>query len=72
MATYRILKSFRGSQDGTRTESFEAGEDRELSDYLVSCVDPSWISRRGPEIENKAVTSDGTGRRGRRAAGAQE
>ena len=33
---YDIIKSFPGSQDGRFTETFEAGTQRELSDYLAA------------------------------------
>jgi hypothetical protein len=55
---YEILKDFQGSQDGTHSEWFYAGTRRELSGYLVSCVDPSWI-KRVVEIDNKAIETDG-------------
>lgn len=64
---YRILKDFKGSQDGTLTESFVAGTDAELSDYLVACVDPSWIAPfKTVEINNKAIITDSP-KRGRPA-----
>jgi hypothetical protein len=56
---YRILKSFKGSQDGRFCDSFEAGTDADLSDYLVDAVDKSWIAL---VIENKAITTEGRGR----------
>lgn len=61
---YEILKDFPGSQDGRHTEQFVAGTQRELSDYLVSCIDPAWVREVKPkvEIENKAVVSDGSSR----------
>lgn len=52
---YNILKDFKGSQDGRFCESFKAGTQAELSEYLVSCVEPSWIS---PATEVKAVDND--------------
>ena len=65
MALYRIKRTFPGSQDGRTTETFEAGTERELSDYLAAAADPSWIERcdlaGGPLIKNKAVTSSGRG-----------
>jgi hypothetical protein len=42
---YAILKDFKGSQTGSTAEDFIAGTEAELSDYLVSCVDPAWIRR---------------------------
>lgn len=56
---YRIVKSFKGSQDGRFCDSFEAGTEADLSDYLVSAVDKSWIA---PMIENKAIATEGRGR----------
>jgi hypothetical protein len=43
MQRYKILKSFKGSQDGRFTEEFQAGTEAELSEYLVSCVPENWI-----------------------------
>jgi len=69
MALYKIKRTFPGSQDGRTTETFEAGTERELSDYLAAAADPSWIERcdlaGGPLIENKAVVTEGRGRRAR-------
>lgn len=64
---YDIIKDFYGSQDGRFTEQFEAGTQRELSDYLAGIVVPDgWARKIGKiEIENKAVISDGAPRRGR-------
>lgn len=67
----RILKTFKGSQDGSRTEEFLAGTERELSAYLVAAVDPAWIepveavaARASPAPaavtpDNKAIATDG-------------
>lgn len=38
MARYRILRDFKGSQDGRFTEDFRADTEADLSDYLVSCL----------------------------------
>lgn len=59
---YDILKSFPGSQDGRFTEPFVAGTKRELSDYLAAIVvKEGWARLAGaaPQIENKAVVTDG-------------
>ncbi len=59
---YDILKTFPGSQDGRFTERFEAGTQRELSDYLAAIVVPQgWARLAGTAaaIENKAVVTDG-------------
>jgi len=62
---YKILKSFLGSQDGVTNTSFEAGTTVELSDYLVSCSDPSWIQKVVPqEIQNKAIATSGQTKKG--------
>lgn len=66
---YDILKDFKGSQDGRFSEDFKAGTQRELSDYLVSCIPADWARRSpapkvsSPEaaLSNKAITSDGSG-----------
>lgn len=58
---YEILKSFKGSQDGRFTESFEAGTVAELSDYLVGCIPADWVQpvQKSVEIDNKAIATDG-------------
>lgn len=53
MAIYKVLKDFLGSQTGATTESFVAGEEREISDYLAGCVangciEPVGASKAGP------------------------
>lgn len=64
---YDIIKDFPGSQDGRFTEQFKAGTQAELSDYLVSCIPSEWVRPVGApvEIENKAIVSDGSPKRGR-------
>ena len=66
---YKILKEFKGSQDGTTSELFEAGTTRELSDWLVASVDPSCIelapddeaaAAEAAAVDNKAITTDGS------------
>jgi len=62
---YHILQTFNGSQDGTQTERFEAGTERELSDYLAGCVDPAWVRPvKEVSVDNKAIVTEGP-RRGR-------
>ena len=57
---YDILKSFYGSQDGRLTESFSAGTQADLSDYLGAiAVREGWARPVGAEIENKAIVTDG-------------
>ena len=57
---YKILKGFKGSQDGRFTEEFAEGDTVELSPYLVSAVDPNWIkAASAPVIDNKAIVTDG-------------
>jgi hypothetical protein len=59
---YDILKDFPGSQDGRFTEQFEAGTQRELSEYLAEIVVPAGFARPvadKPVIENKAVVTEG-------------
>jgi len=58
---YKIMKSFKGSQDGRFAEDFTAGTECELSDYLVSCVPADWIEpadKATIEIDNKAIITD--------------
>lgn len=56
---YRILKDFKGSQDGTVTEAFTAGTVAELSEYLAAAVDPAWVAPfKTVEIDNKAIITD--------------
>jgi len=56
-----ILKNFPGSQDGTKTEQFKAGEQAELSDYLAAIfVREGWAKPvKSVEIQNKAIITDG-------------
>jgi len=63
---YQILKTFSGSQDGRFTETFTAGTEAEISNYLASCAPKDSIKpvTSAPVIENKAVTSSGKGRKG--------
>lgn len=58
---YDILQDFPGSQDGTKTEQFLAGTQRDLSAWLAAAIDPSWARpvAEKPVIENKAVVTDG-------------
>jgi len=68
---YDIIKTFKGSQDGRITETFEAGTQADLSDYLAAAVDPSCIRPvKSVEVENKAVITEGgeRSRRGRKVA----
>jgi hypothetical protein len=57
---YEILKDFKGSQNGTITEDFVAGTQRELSPYLVSCIPAGWAKEI--VVENKAIVTDGARR----------
>ena len=64
---YKILKTFLGSQDGVTNTCFEAGSTVELSDYLVSCADPTCIQKVVPqEIKNKAISSSGENKKGKK------
>jgi len=64
MTECEILKDFPGSQDGVTTTQFYAGQIVELSDYLMSCIDKSWVrvtsdKPKQKEISNKAIITDG-------------
>lgn len=64
---HEILKTFKGSQDGRITETFEAGTVADLSDYLVAAIEKDWarpVVDKVVEIDNKAIITDGK-RRGR-------
>ena len=56
-----ILEDFPGSQDGSHTETFLAGTQRELSAWLAPlAVSAGWARPAGaPAIENKAIVEDG-------------
>ena len=65
MMLHDILVDFPGSQDGTATEQFVAGTQRELSDYLAAIVVPcGWarpvqsapIAESAPLIDDRAPT----------------
>lgn len=61
---YKILKTFKGSQDGRFSETFEQGAEYELSDYLISCIPADWVKKfeietledKGPALEQQAIT----------------
>ena len=63
MTLYEILVDFPGSQDGTHTEQFKAGTQRELSDWLAAAVVPQgWarpVAEKPQTVENKAVVTEG-------------
>lgn len=59
---YRIIKSFKGSQDGVTVVLFEAGTEVEISDYLAPHVS-QWAVPVDDEVENKAVITDPKPRR---------
>lgn len=67
MQSYRILKTFKGSQDGRFTEEFQAGTEAELSEYLVSCVPGDWI-----EAVTAAAPARGTPARGKKTTARKE
>jgi hypothetical protein len=59
---YDILEDFPGSQDGTRTEQFKAGTQRDLSVWLGPlAVSAGWarLASAPIAVENKAVITDG-------------
>jgi hypothetical protein len=70
----KILKDFSGAQDGVLVTHFSAGTIAEVSEYLFSCIDKSWVQVVEPvvvpvvdvlgvEIKNKAIVSDGKARK---------
>lgn len=66
MAKCEILETFKGSQDGRFTETFEAGTTVEISDYLMACAPKGALrSAEAPVVENKATITTET--RGRKA-----
>ena len=67
MAQCEILQTFKGSQDGRFTETFEAGTTADLSEYLMSCAPRGTFKRVAvdtPSVpENKAtITSQSRGK----------
>lgn len=57
---HKILKTFRGSQDGRHTETFTKGEERDLTDYLAGIVVPEgWARPVSVDVDNKAIVTDG-------------
>lgn len=57
---HKILKTFRGSQDGRYTETFTKGEERYLTDYLAGIVVPEgWAKPVRVDVDNKAIVTDG-------------
>lgn len=67
---YRILKDFKGSQDGRLTEQFVQGSTRELSDSLATvAVKEGWAApatQEAPPPESAGFLQE-TARRVRRA-----
>lgn len=68
---YKILKSFKGSQNGSVTTQFNAGESVEISDYLLSCIPSEWVEKIVekqdtpiPEVQNKAIKTTGKSKKG--------
>jgi hypothetical protein len=61
---YLVHRNFRGSQDGVTVTDFTAGDIVEISEYLAPHVG-GWARpvTDGPDIENKAVISDGAAKR---------
>jgi hypothetical protein len=57
MNRVKILKSFVGSQDGLANSDFTEGEEALLSDYLMGCIDKSWVEEIG-EVENASEDQD--------------
>lgn len=57
----KILRSFKGSQDGRFCEDFTEGEEREVSDYLASCLPAGSIEpvQKTVDVDNKAIITDG-------------
>jgi hypothetical protein len=64
---YRILRDFRGSQDGRTVTEFKAGTEVEISDHLAPHV-AAWAEPVGGEIQNKAVITDPAPRKPRAMA----
>ena len=56
---YDILQDFPGSQDGTVTEQFKAGTQRELSNWLAPLAVSAGWARPVGQVENKAIVTDG-------------
>jgi len=60
MAQCEILQTFKGSQDGRFTETFEAGTTADLSEYLMSCAPKGSFKRVAADApENKAIITTG-------------
>ena len=59
MALYKILKTFPGSQDGRKTETFEQGTERELTPYLVASVNPAWVQKVAANKDDSNKKGDG-------------
>ena len=63
MPQCEILETFKGSQDGRFTQTFEAGTTVEVSEYLIACA-PNGALRRVGEValvvENKATITTAT------------
>ena len=43
MMLCKILENFNGSQDGLVTTSFVKGQEVDISDYLMGCINKNWV-----------------------------
>lgn len=66
MPKCEILETFKGSQDGRFTETFEAGTTVDVSEYLIALAPKGALRRIGEVVENKATIT--TTSRGKKAA----
>ena len=56
---YDILEDFPGSQDGSITELFKAGTQRNLSEWLAPLAVSAGWARPVAVVENKAIVTEG-------------
>ena len=73
MTMFKVLRDFRGCNDGVTVTQFAAGDVVEISDQLAPHVKEWVVPVEAVEIENKAVVADGTHqRKPRKHAGDKE
>lgn len=59
MALCKIIKTFKGSQDGRHSETFEAGTEVELSEYLMACAPKGHVALVEPPADEPPADAGG-------------
>lgn len=67
---FKVLRDFRGSQDGCAVTEFKAGTEVDISDHLAPHVAAWAVPADEAPIQNKAVITTGAARKPRVAPAA--